>query len=167
MWRKNSKKDVALRLLKSRKRKLKKAAAKEEVTEATVAAFKKELKEYRVQVSEMVRAGDFDAKYNFSPLASHQLGNKTRSFYIWRKSPQGNGDEYRVIIGYNNNSLELWGMKVAPKTTQEEGKAKKGETLEVHFKKIQELGWWGHQTPIRVCMVSGNDQLLLTASTGN
>ncbi len=154
---------MVVRLLKSRRRKLKKAAVKEELTETAVEAIKKELKECRTQIKEQVKSGEFDGKYSFSPLASQQLGNKVRAFYVWRKDLL---DEFRLMIGYSNNSLELWGMHVAPKAGTEDQKVRSADNLEVSLKKIQAVGWWGHQSPIRVCLISGNDQLLLTASTG-
>ena len=164
IWKKNTDKEVARRLLKTQRRKIEK---QKDTDEKTKEEAKNALKEYKTQVMEQVLRGEYDVKYIFTPLANQQLGNKARSFYFWKKSRQGTED-FRAIIGFNNNSLELWGLKVIPKKQEDvlsKHPLEKG-SLEATMQKMQEIGWWGHKSPIRVCAVSGNDQLLLTASTG-
>jgi hypothetical protein len=152
-------------MLKIKKRKMEKLKAKGELEEAAKEEMKKELKEYKQKLTEEILQGKFDSKYLFSPISSQQLGNKARSFYILKKNVHGTS-EFRAIIGYNNNSLELWSLKTTRK--KQEGILLKHDesNMEASLQKIQEIGWWGHKTPIRVCILSSNDQLLLTASTG-
>eukprot|EP01022_Parablepharisma_sp_SALTPOND_P019786 TRINITY_DN3426_c2_g1_i1.p1 TRINITY_DN3426_c2_g1~~TRINITY_DN3426_c2_g1_i1.p1 ORF type:complete len:964 (-),score=102.02 TRINITY_DN3426_c2_g1_i1:3822-6713(-) len=160
MWRKNGQKEISRRMLKSRKRKIEKTKEKGD------ASLKAEYKEYKAKIQELVAAGDYDIKYLFSPIASQALGSKAHAFFVWRKSGLAATEEFRAIIGYSSNTLELWSIK-QEEVKQEEALLKVGEKavagLGMH--KIQEIGWWGHKTPIRTCLVSSNDQFLLTAST--
>ena len=161
MWHKNSQKEIARRMLKSRKRKIEKSkdSAKQET-------LKSEFEEYKGKVSEMVEAGKYDIKYLFSPLASQALGNKARAFFVWRKTGASATEEFRAIIGYSTNSLELWTIKAEAQNQEDEVmKTQEKAVNSLSMQKIQDIGWWGHQTPIRVCISSTNDQLLLTAST--
>jgi U3 small nucleolar RNA-associated protein 12 len=147
IWHKNSQLEIAKRIIKSYKRKLEKN--KKKVT-------KEELREYKTNVKTQVLNGEFDTKYLFTLVIIQALGNKARSFYLWKKAGLPEAESLRALIGYSTNLLELWSIK--------EEKQELESTKKTAIEKIQDVGWWGHRTPIRTCIVSPNDKLLVTAS---
>jgi len=165
LFKKNNRQEIAKRMLKSRKRKIEKAKL-EENKSSKLEQLKSELETYKEELPAKIKAGEYDIKYVFSQIGNQALGNKARAFYVWRKSGVTT-EEFRAIIGYSTNSLELWSVKKAENQTEEDALLKTGENTKIgmlEMTKIQEIGFWGHKSPIRLCIVSGNDELLLTAS---
>jgi len=151
IWRKNSQLEIAKRIIKSYKRKLEKN--KKKIT-------KEESREYKANVKTQVLNGEFDTKYLFTLVVTQTLGNKARSFFLWKKTKVPEAESLRALIGYSTNLLELWSIK----EEKEESTIEKESTKKTVIKKIQDIGWWGHRTPIRTCIISPNDKLLVTAS---
>lgn len=151
LWHKNSQAEIAKRIVRSYKRKLEKSKKK---------ATKKEISEYKASVKEKVVSKEFDVKYMFSLILTQALGSKARAFVLWKKGGVPEAEALRALIGYSTNLLELWSIKEEKQEPSLEQKI----TKKVLMEKIQEVGWWGHRTPIRVCAVSSNDRLLVTSS---
>lgn len=166
IWRRSTKKEIAKRLIRIKKRKLENMKNRDTVDEQAKEELKAQLLEYKNKAQELVKQGEFDPKYMFTAITSQQFGNKARNFAYFKKEMTST-PEYRLIIGMNTNTLELWNIQVTKKKVDELTiKEKSAESnIQVALEKIQSIGWWGHQTPIRVCANSNNDQLLLTAST--
>eukprot|EP00826_Nyctotherus_ovalis_P047408 TRINITY_DN5448_c0_g1_i4.p1 TRINITY_DN5448_c0_g1~~TRINITY_DN5448_c0_g1_i4.p1 ORF type:complete len:326 (+),score=75.81 TRINITY_DN5448_c0_g1_i4:664-1641(+) len=152
LWHKNSQVEIAKRITRSYKRKLEKSKKK---------ATKEEMRKYKVNVKEKILNNEFDAKYVFSLILTQTLGNKAHAFVLWKKSGVPEAEALRTLIGYSTNLLELWSIK----EEKQEPSLEKESTKKVLMEKIQEIGWWGHRTPIRSCVVSSNDRLLMTSSS--
>ena len=136
----------------------------EKEKENDLEARQKALHDSKDEIKKRVKEGQYDAKYIFSALTSVHLGAKARCFALCKKDL---AQEYRVVVGLSNNSMELWNLRLTQKLDAALHIPKSGsENTEARVLKVQELGWWGHRTPIRVCALSSDDNLLLTASTG-